>query len=676
MPEHDGSGGAAKISALAGLLAGIAAIAVGCMFLIFALPSIGRPGEFDFLFSQAAGGFLIILLGLLGVFASALAWPSPRAERATFILGGLFYIAVFLLLAAYQEWNACAAVIMMIAVAWLALRRRQYAARLLFLFAGLFGFALTQAAITLLPYGWKTWSVSGVLFLFGFMLLSLSQHLFRLPFLSSKKRWPGILLYSFLALAMIALSVAALVHLPGPAGPAGSSDILDSSQYGDSSGYGQEEIEDCGCQAGSEGYKQSSLPQNETQSIRQEDKDQKRPGNLDAPSETGPVATILSPEDVRTFQKGEPVQFSARACSGEPCRFLWHSSLDGNIGTGQSLQKSNLSPGWHNITLRVIDSSGSSDVDGVEVAIAEPWVCSKVNPRPRYYPPDTPCQDIWPNASEQCQEVEVCHPHLDWIVAEAVDCCDGSPLPGRACSDACNRSGGDRKKCRGIYLINSLGPDARYMKGYALFKACCSGYPECTRMCGSWVSGKRLFMDGYNKNVSNLSCRPEERGIESWHSDSNMSQNSASMGLLPAHATINILQTGVCSDYSAALVTMLRKAGYSQSEAFMTSSYAFDLPLVGDHPGHAFNLVLLPGDDKYHIVDTTGNGDGINLGGVPGYFRFTGCFLGMPSHARIMDWWMGYCKMISEHCSNDAGYFKTPQKDRIWGCSKDGQIVE
>jgi len=37
---------------------------------------------------------------------------------------------------------------------------------------------------------------------------------------------------------------------------------------------------------------------------------------------------------------------------------------------------------------------------------------------------------------------------------------------------------------------------------------------------------------------------------------------------------------------------------------------------------------------------------------------------------------MGYCKMISEHCYNDAGYFKTPVKDRIWACFKDGQIVE
>jgi len=665
MPAHDDLAAAGRISALAGLLAGIAAIAVGSIFLIFALPSIGRPGEFDYLFSQAAGGFLIILLGLLGVFASALAWPSPRAERTASLLGGLFYVAVFLLFAVYQEWKAAALVLMMAALAWLALLRRQSAAQMLFLFAGLFGFALTQAAITLLPYGWKAWSISGVLFLFAFLLLSLSPHLFRLPLLSSgRSRRRGILLYSLLALSLVVFSVAALVHLPGPAGP-GSFIVPGQSQYNVSfSPAGK----DCGCQAESGNYSTSILPKNDSMGIREEDAELPQPGD-GVPNQSCNRAAILTPEDVRTFQRGETVQFSARACPREPCRYLWHSSQDGNLGTGQHLERNNLSSGWHNITLSVSDSGGRSEDAYVEIAIAEPWVCGKVDPRPRYYPPDTPCRDIWPNATEECQQVEVCHPQLDWIVAEAVDCCDGSPLPGRACSDACNRSAGDRKKCRGIYLINSFGPDARYMKGYALFKACCSGYPECTRMCGSWVSGKRLFLDGYNENVSNLSCRPEERGIAAWHSDSNMSQNSATMGLLPAHATINILQTGVCSDYAAALTTILRKAGYNQSEAFMTASYAFDLPLVGDHPGHAFNLVLLPGDDRYHIVDATGNGDGINLGGVPGYFRFTGCFLGMPSHTRIMDWWMGYCKMISKHCSNDAGYFLTPEKDKIWGCS-------
>jgi len=629
MPSDEMNRMTGKISALAGLLAGIAAIAVGCIFLIFALPSLGRLGEFDYVFSQAAGGFLIILLGLQGTFAAALAWPSSRAERALLFFGGLFSLCIFALLAVYQEWTACAIIIIIVAITWAALHRRKYAAPILFTFVGLFGFPLAQAAITLLPYGWKTWSLSGVLFIFCAMLLSFSGHFSR-PLLFSSRRW-GHLLYALLCLALIVLAISALVYLPGPAGPA-TAGTLAKSEQSENGPSGHTEQNDCD-----------------------------RDNNL--------RATIRSPGDVRTFPRGETVLFSADACGKGPLRYVWRSSRDGIIGRNESFEKENLSSGWHNITLAVTNSSGISSAASVEIGIAEPWVCGQVDPRPKYYPPDTPCRDIWPDAPERCQEMEVCHPSLDWIVAEAVDCCDGTPLANSACSDACNRSGDDRKKCRGIFIINSFGPDARYMQGYALFKTCCSGYPECTRMCGSSLAGTCTFMDGYNENVSKLSCRPEESGVSAWHSDTNMSENSAVLGLFPTHATVNILQTGVCSDYSAALTTMLRKAGYNKSEAFSTSSTAFDLPLVGDHPGHAFNLVLLPGDTKYHIVDTTGNGDGINLGGVPGYFRFTGCFLGMPSHTRIMDWWMGYCKMISPQSSNDAGDATTPEKKNICGCT-------
>ncbi|MDD1748548.1 MAG: hypothetical protein LUO89_01605 [Methanothrix sp.] len=655
-----------KISALTGLFAGIVAIALGCIFLIFALPSLGRRGEFDYFFSQAAGGFLIILLGVLGIFASALAWPGRRAKRAELILPGLFYLIIFALLAAYQEWKACAVILAMVVLVWAALCHRKDAARNLFLFAGLFGFLLAQVTITMLPYGWKAWSMSGVLFLFGAILLSLSGHLCRVSQLShGKGHRIDLLICTFLSLALIIFTTAALVHLPGPAGP-GTVDTSLKSQLNENDSSGQMELKECDCKARSRFYQKTSIARNE--SLPEEYMNRK-----DDKPRDGFKAKILSPEDVRTFYKGEMVLFSARSCPGEPCSFLWHSSQDGIIGKGQSFQKDNLSLGWHNITVTVANSSGSSEQAYIEIAIAKPWICGKVDPRPKYYPPDTPCQDIWPNATKQCQEMEVCHPDLDWIVAEAVDCCDGTPKPGKACADACNRSGGDRKKCRGIYLINAFGPDARYMKGYALFKACCSGYPECTRLCGYNLTGTCHFLEGYNANVSKLSCRPEEKGVNAWHSDTNMSMNSATMELLPTHATVNILQTGVCSDYSAALTTMLRKAGYNKSEALSTSSSAFDLPIIGDHPGHFFNLVLLPGDTKYHIVDTTGNGDGINLGRVPGYFGFTGCFLGMPSHIRIMDWWMGYCSKILPYSNNDAGYFQSPEQEGICGCSEEAK---
>jgi hypothetical protein len=400
-----------------------------------------------------------------------------------------------------------------------------------------------------------------------------------------------------------------------------------------SGSVGQAEPKDCGCSGRS----------------MQNQQDEMQDGRL--------RAKVLSPGDVRTFPQGENVLFSATTvnCGKGPLRYLWRSSRDGIIGRNESFQMKNLSLGWHIITLTVSNASGYSDQAHVEIGIAKPWVCSKVNPKPKYYPLDTPCQDIWPNSPEKCQQMEVCHPDLDWIVDEAIA--------------ACNNSSGDRKRCRGMYIINSFGPQARYMQGYAVFKACCSGYPECTRMCSPSLTGTCSFRDGFNKNVANLSCRPEEWGVFAWRSDTNMSENSAVMGMFPTHATVNILQTGVCIDYAAALTTMLRKAGYNQSEVFSTSSTGYDLPLVGDHPGHAYNLVLLPGDAKYHIVDTTGNGDGINLGGVPGYFRFTGCFLGMPSQIRVMDWWVGYCSKISLQSYNDAGEEKTPEKWRIYGCA-------
>jgi len=635
---------ARKILGLPGFIAGMVAVAIGCIFLLFALPSLGRPGELDYFFSQGAGGFLIILLGLVGILGAALVWPSRKAEQAMLILCGLFSLSIFAALAAFGEWTACAIIIIIVAVTGAILHRQRYAARNLLLFAGLFGFPLTQAAITLLPYGWKTWSISGPLFLFSGLALSFSGDFSRLPLPSGEsKRKCGYFMYALGSLALIVLVIGALAYLPDQAGP-GMTENAAVSGPGENSTQGQAVPKDCDC----------SDKLDERMDDRWDDRLR---------------ATILSPGDVRTFPRGDSVLFLAAPCGQKPLRYLWRSSLDGIIGRNESFQRGNLSTGWHNITLTITNINGISATAFVEIGISLPWVCGQVDPRPKYYPLDTSCQDIWPNAPEQCQQMEVCHPDLDWIVADAINCCDGTPLPGTACSEACNRSGGDRKKCRGLYLINSFGPEARYMQGYALFKACCSGYPECTRMCSPSLTGTCAFMEGYNENVSKLSCRPEEWGVSAWHSDTNMSKNSAVLGMFPTHATVNILQTGVCIDYAAALTTMLRKAGYNKSEVYGTASTGYALPLVGEHPGHAYNLVLLPGNTKYHIVDTTGNGDGINLGGVPGYFRFTGCFLGKPAEIRVMDWWVGYCSMISPQSYNDAGDASTPKKEKICGCT-------
>lgn len=381
-------------------------------------------------------------------------------------------------------------------------------------------------------------------------------------------------------------------------------------------------------------------------------------------------AAIISPGDVRTFPRGEPVTFNGSVSYGRaPYTYLWDSSLNGIIGNAATFNRSNLSIGMHTITLTITDSASAMARDSIDIGISSPSVCAKVNPRPKYYPIDTPCEGIWPNATRECMEFEVCHPDLDYIVVDAVNCCDGTPTPGSACYYANANSGGDRKKCRALYIIKAFGPEAKYMQGYALFKACCSGYPECTRTCGLSLAGTCAFREGFNKNVTGLSCNSAEWGVDTWKSDDNMSQNSAVLGLFPTHATVNILQTGVCIDYSAAVTTLLRKAGYSKTEALSTAATSYDLLLLGDHPGHAYGLVNLPGDSEYHFVDTTGNGEGINLGHVPSYFWFTGCFMGMPVKIKVFDWWVGYCNKTSPLSYNDAGYFNTPPKSCTVGCS-------
>ncbi len=484
----------------------------------------------------------------------------------------------------------------------------------------------------------------------------------RLPHLNDRSgntRRASRFLYTLLSLVLIILSTAALIHIPADTGPglAGTAGALAPGQaneaansWSPNSTEGVAGLNNCDCVNVSLANT-SSMPFD--QSCQEEVL----------------RAKILSPEDVQTFPSGETVLFRALACGKGPFQYLWWSNLDGIIESRESFQSRNLTPGWHTITLDVTDSHGSSASASIELGIAPQMVCSKVSPRPKYYPVDTPCQDIWPNGTAQCQQIEVCHPDLDYIVVDAVKCCNGTANPGSACAYALANSAGDKKKCRGLYIIRAFGPEAIYMQGYALFKACCSGYPECTRTSWPSLAGTCSFQEGFNQNVQNISCRPEEWGVSAWHSDTNMSLNSAVLGLFPTHATVNILRTGVCIDYAAAVTTALRKAGYNQTEALTTSSTGYDLPLLGDHPGHAYNLVKLPGDDSYHIVDTTGNGEGINLGGVPHYFRFTGNFMGQPVKVRVFDWWVGYCSKISPNSFNDAGYTKTPENSSICGCS-------
>ncbi|NMB85280.1 MAG: hypothetical protein GYA29_03405 [Methanothrix sp.] len=628
-----------QILMLPAIVGSLFAVIIGSLVLFFALPSLGRQAEYGSALSPVAGAILFILLGLTGALGAAIAAESRKAERGLVILDILLSLFGLAALAFSNELAACASIVMVVAAS-LALQQSKRGSALL-LFAGLAGFPLSQAAMTFLPYGWKIWSISGVLFVFCGILSIAKKGFIRLPLLNSNRRESllcGYLLYPLLSLLLIFLSVAALVHVP-----------VETSS--DMRGSVISETKECDCMNDCPKYTNANASM-QSQSCSDEQL----------------KAEIISPGDVRTFPHDEAVCFEAKACKMGQIRYLWHSDLDGVIGREERFNRSDLSIGWHNITLTITDSTNASSSDSIELGISGCSVCGNVSPRPRYYPVDTSCQDIWPNATARCQEFEVCNPDLDYIVADAVNCCDGTPVPGSACAYACANSGGDKKRCRGLYIIRAFGPEATYMQGYALFKACCSGYPECTRTCGLSLAGTCSFRDGFNENVSRLSCRPDEWGVSAWRSDTNMSENSAVLGMFPTHATVNILRTGICIDYAAALTTMLRKAGYNKTEAMSTASTGYDLPLLGSHPGHAYNLVLLPGDAMYHLADTTGNGEGINLLGVPHYFYFTGCFLGQPVKVRVFDWWVDYCNKTASTSYNDAGEFETPKKTNICGC--------
>jgi hypothetical protein len=88
-----------------------------------------------------------------------------------------------------------------------------------------------------------------------------------------------------------------------------------------------------------------------------------------------PTATISSPSSGASFDAGEAVGFSGSASDPEDGALtggalVWTSSRDGQIGTGTSFSKADLSVGNHTIRLIATDSDGAKDTASVSIAVA------------------------------------------------------------------------------------------------------------------------------------------------------------------------------------------------------------------------------------------------------------------------------------------------------------------
>jgi parallel beta-helix repeat protein len=294
------------------------------------------------------------------------------------------------------------------------------------------------------------------------------------------------------------------------------------------------------------------------------------------------------------------------------------------------------------------DGVQNGDEAGVDCGGTYCPPCSQCSAEPtnKWAPVTTPCDEKWPTydgprigmntRASSCNLVEVCNPDLDYIIEDALLCCEyedyssnffGTPrLQGKlgACSNAHTHAYEDNfrdnanattlQKCTGFYIIRGLGAEAVYMQGY--FDGEWSCYGERTApLCDYWKvdppasemgtedscagpDGQRpdFVMGGHVCETFNIGPWNWGRHGE-WESDTDYTRNSDSVTDVPAHASINRLSTGSCVDYSFAVTTMLRKAGYSIDNA---------LSVNGD--GHAYNLVRFPGEAKWHYVDTTSNG--------------------------------------------------------------------
>jgi hypothetical protein len=83
--------------------------------------------------------------------------------------------------------------------------------------------------------------------------------------------------------------------------------------------------------------------------------------------------TITAPATGTTVEVGTPLTFTASAWGGTgPYTLTWSSSLQGNLGAGETINPANLGPGDHIITVTALDTANHTDVASIHVTIKPP----------------------------------------------------------------------------------------------------------------------------------------------------------------------------------------------------------------------------------------------------------------------------------------------------------------
>jgi len=97
----------------------------------------------------------------------------------------------------------------------------------------------------------------------------------------------------------------------------------------------------------------------------------------DSSTNSSPAATIISPTDGSIYTQGDSVTFTGFGDDAEDGALtggalVWTSSIDGQIGTGTSCTRDDLSVGAHTITLTVTDNDTATGSDSVSVGVNLP----------------------------------------------------------------------------------------------------------------------------------------------------------------------------------------------------------------------------------------------------------------------------------------------------------------